>query len=149
MLPKMSNNSPCSINKFPANSAPCQPVKWRKASVFSNVHNWCFCFSGCLGWGERQRSQQPEQQALEPTTGHQESTRCLQKTGEDLAREPALCGGSYAEKQPRKAPGRFACPWSLDHRHFWWEWGLVPLWATQSTHWACIKRTKCTTHTPT
>lgn len=59
-------------------------------------------FFDCLGGGERQRSEQPEQQALEPASWHQKSAWCLQETGEDLAGESALCGGDDDEQQPRK-----------------------------------------------
>lgn len=69
------------------------------------VYNWHFCFSDFLGGGKRQSSEQPEQQALEPASWHQESTWCLQETGEDLARESALCGGGNDDQQPRKGFG--------------------------------------------
>lgn len=90
-------------------SSLCQPVKWTKASTFLIAYNWCLCFSGCLGGGERQRSEQPEQQAVKPASWHQESARCLQETEEDLAGQSALHGGGN-EQQPRKGLGSGRSP---------------------------------------
>lgn len=80
----------------------CQPVKWTKASSFLMVYNRCFYFSDFPGGGKRQRSEQPEQQAPELASWHQEPTWCLQETGKDLAGESALCGGGNDDQQPRE-----------------------------------------------